>query len=937
MKRHFIVAILFLLSCNTVYAQVTGPTDSLLLRYELPSADVARTAPQGFLVCFRQYPSPRALQAHGVVKALTQQHFIVQQCSADTLIKKEVLYCVPANANWKASTVLLQQIEQLRPQDSITLQIAYTGNTAANWQQLVRIKRNLPQYHAAVVTLTRRNWPALISLPDVQYADIVRKPSTEIVINTANPYLNRINAAHQAFPGIRGNRIAISVKEDLFDTLDLDLVARYIPTPGTSRVSSSHATIMATLMAGAGNSGDKGLGVAPAARLASADFNVSLFPDEDNYFRQTGISLQNHSYGSGINNVYSPEAAAYDQQTYQSDTILHVFSSGNSGALFANDGLYKNIPGLANLTGNYKQAKNLLLAGGTDGNAAVGNGSSKGPTYDGRVKPDIVVFGEDGTSGAAAMTSGAAALLQESLVQQNGRYPSAALLRALIINSTWSANGIPLSYSSGYGNLDMLAALQAVRDKRYLSGSVNARSTATFELTVPPGTAQARVTLCWNDPPAAVNAPKALVNDLDMQVKDAAGATWQPWVLSIFPKADSLRAAPHRGKDTLNNTEQVTISRPAAGKLQVTVRGTSLATAQQAFHLSYSFTPLNTFAWLNPAGGEIFQAVSMIPLQWSTTYPGTGDISYSLDSGVTWNTVAQGVPLANGRYNWPAPDTFSKVWLRLSLPDTTFNAPVAYISPRLSLRTGYNCEDSALVFWNPQPGAVAYQVMVMNNAYLSSYTLTRDTFFYVPKKTVSAQNFAVTPVAAAGWNGLRSYATNYTLQGVECYIATFLADRTNDNKVMLQLMLGTTAQLRNISWERRSGGGYQTLAVTPISNTVNYSERDDTPPQGLSYYRVRLETTGGRIIYSHDVAVIINTGTKPLLFPNPVTNILRILMPDFEEKQVVISDMNGRRILQRTLTNQLEGIGLEQLAPGLYNCTIFDKGKRVFTGKFVKL
>jgi hypothetical protein len=40
----------------------------------------------------------------------------------------------------------------------------------------------------------------------------------------------------------------------------------------------------------------------------------------------------------------------------------------------------------------------------------------KGPAFDGRIKPEMVAFGIDGSSGAAALVSGVAILLQQ---QQN--------------------------------------------------------------------------------------------------------------------------------------------------------------------------------------------------------------------------------------------------------------------------------------------------------------------------------------------------------------------------------------------------------------------------------------------------------------------------------------------------------------------------------------
>ncbi|NJO25284.1 MAG: hypothetical protein HC867_05125 [Bacteroidia bacterium] len=54
----------------------------------------------------------------------------------------------------------------------------------------------------------------------------------------------------------------MSVKEKFMDTSDIDLLGRYKPSNAVSATSATHATIMTTLIAGAGNSFYTGKGVA---------------------------------------------------------------------------------------------------------------------------------------------------------------------------------------------------------------------------------------------------------------------------------------------------------------------------------------------------------------------------------------------------------------------------------------------------------------------------------------------------------------------------------------------------------------------------------------------------------------------------------------------------------------------------------------------------
>src|SRR4030095_10435784 len=123
-------------------------------------------------------------------------------------------------------------------------------------------------------------------------------------------------------------------------------------------------------------------------------------------YQQYNVSVQNHSYGTGIENFYAADAMAYDASVITRSTLTHVFSAGNSGGSASASGIYTGITGFANLTGSFKMAKDIITVGHTDSFGIVLPLSSRGPAYDGRLKPELVAFGEDGSSGAAAIVSG---------------------------------------------------------------------------------------------------------------------------------------------------------------------------------------------------------------------------------------------------------------------------------------------------------------------------------------------------------------------------------------------------------------------------------------------------------------------------------------------------------------------------------------------------
>jgi hypothetical protein len=921
MKATLVLLSVFL--WQNISARQTQPSDSISLRYAV-TATAARTddSLHYYLVKFSVNPG-KTVQHYSVVRTISPLHYILRQINFDTLLQKKVVYSYPANGNWKASRQLLQLLDVTPATDSIRFMAAVNSiNTPINYCRYTM--RSSGVIH---VTMQQKDWDDFITQPLILFADRFRKAKGEILINNADPGANAVNTAQQQYPLIRGNHITVSLKEDLPDTTDIDFTGRYLSSAFAATQITSHATIMATMIGGAGNNGLKSLGAAPQVKFVSADFNTSLSPEDAAYFQQYDITIQNHSYGTGIENYYGLEAVAYDEQVYTTDTILHVFSSGNIGTQADVTGIYQGLSGYANLSGTFKQAKNVLVAGGTDDFLHTISLSSNGPAYDGRVKPEIVAFGIDGTSGAAAITSGIAALLEDAYKLQYSTAPSAALIKALLINSAVKVDNVPLSHKGGYGSLHALTALQTLEAKQFLHGT----GTQHFSVTVPPGMQQLQVTLCWNDPPAVVNTPKALVNDLNLSVTDASAHTWLPWVLSSAPSADSLLLPARRGRDSLNNVEQVTIDNPPAGALEIQVNS---PVAAQSFYLVYAWTPQRHFEWLNPGSKEVLYAGGIIPLplRWQSNITGMGDLSYSLDGGSTWQQLAQQLMASQGLFYWSVPDTFSAALLKFTTADTSFISDTFYLSPRLPLQTGYDCGDSALIYWPYLSSANAYEVFRLGAQYLTPYTQTTDTFLLVNN---GSPIFAVSPVHKDGWTGLKSYGTNYTLQGTGCYFRYLYGDVTADNTVTLSLALGTAYQLKQLSWERLSGDTYIPLADQPVNGT-DYTWVDTNAPVGVVYYRVKLITENGKLIYSDPVAVYLLNNSAYLLFPNPVQNTLYLLSKEPGDTQLQIYDMGGRLLLQKVLHEQLESMWVQDLPAGVYNCVLFNHGKKVMMKKIVK-
>ena len=177
---------------------------------------------------------------------------------------------------------------------------------------------------------------------------------------------------------------------------------------------------------------------------------------------------------------------------------------------------------------------------------------------------------------------------------------------------------------------------------------------------MPAGIKKLKATLVWNDPPAAPNATKALINDLDLELKEiSSGQTWQPWVLNPFPHVDSLSQAAKRKRDTLNNIEQITIDNPAAGNYQLKVTGFNVTTASQNFHIAWQLDSVDKFEWQFPTANDfIFPSITNT-IRWQSSFAASNGILEYSTGGNIWQPVQASVDLNTSHYNWSVPTVTS--------------------------------------------------------------------------------------------------------------------------------------------------------------------------------------------------------------------------------------------------------------------------------------
>jgi len=778
----------------------------------------------------------------------------------------------------------------------------------------------------------------IASWDPVLFIDRTRQASPELFTGTIENQTNAVNRMQAAFPAYNGNDITIGIKENAFDTADIDFKGRVFINPAATQGVNNHASVMATISAGAGNTWYATKAAAWGSKIVSSSFS-NLLPDANSFFQQYGVTVQNHSYGTAIENYYGPEAVAYDLQVANNPSQLHVFSSGNSGQSASTSGTYNGISGFANLTGQFKMAKNIITVGATDSFYVIPSLSSKGPAYDGRVKPELVAQGEDGSSGAAAIVSGVAAALQQSFkINNGGNLPSSALIKAILINSANDAGTPKVDFQSGFGSINGYKAMQTLVNGNYISGSVLPAQEQTYNLIVPANTNELKITLAWIDPPATVNAPKALVNDIDLELfYPLTSQTWQPWVLSNFPHRDSLLLPAVRKRDGLNTLEQITLDNPAAGTYVIKVKGFAIATASQSFHIAWQFNAANNFEWNYPRQNDPVLAGEQNVLRWqSTLATTTGILQYSTDNGSSWQIINAAADLSAGFYKWLAPPVYSKALLKITAAGIDYTTDTIVISKRLTLSTGFNCPDSFMLIWPRVAAAAQYNLYKLGSKYMEALQTITDTSIVLQKSSNSSLHYAVTPVIG-GREGVKSFGTNYTTQGVQCYFKSWYADIIN-NTGRLNLELGSLYNINKITVQKIIGKDTFTLQTVNNPNSLIYTFTDPGLITGLNQYRACLKTVNGAEICSDIVTLYFAEENRLFVYPNPVrqSESFNVIINEQQSGELQVIDVNGR-VIQRFIIQNGGSIQLPaiRLPAGLYMLRLAGIDLKVRTGKLI--
>jgi len=266
-----------------------------------------------------------------------------------------------------------------------------------------------------------------------------------------------------------------------------------------------------------------------------------------------------------------------------------------------------------------ENAKNSLAVGASLNGLAADEHCSggTGPTDDGRRKPEIFAPGcgiesarnrsicgtrdSSGTSMAAPAITATAALVRQYFeegwypggIRQSANvvHPSGALVKAVLLNSATDMSGVPgyPSEQEGWGRVLLENGLHFEGDRRTLVvlGDVrNASGLAKgvsdhLEMRIDGSDEPLKVTLAFTEPPAALMAASATVNNLDLEMVSPSGFRYRGNAFDVETGWSITRGS----SDPINNVETILIPEPEPGEWRVTVRGTEINQGTQGYAL----------------------------------------------------------------------------------------------------------------------------------------------------------------------------------------------------------------------------------------------------------------------------------------------------------------------------------------------------------------
>jgi len=641
-------------------------------------------------------------------------------------------------------------------------------------RQVQVLSHALDVYQIVEARVAIAELPELARMPWVQYIEAV--PPPEEPLNDRSQAGTRGSVLASALAGQRqltGDGVVMGIGDSGVLQDHIDLSTRVVSYNAES--SYWHGVHVAGVAAGGGIVNERYKGYAPKASLIKRT-NSEIWKQAPSLVRDFGMVITNNSYGGSVcpdYGAYSFDSYILDRQAGELPGLQHVFAAGNSGLEAPCAG---GIAGFGNIIGGSISSKNVITVGNLGATGLINVTSSKGPTLDGRIKPEVVAPGTNivstfpvntykgasGSSMAAPAVAGGLALLYQRYRQLNdGNSPKNTLMKALLCNGATDKGLAGPDFSYGFGVMNLLRSVSMMEKRQYFNGTVANQGKDGYEIAVPENTALVKIMLYWNDPAPAVITGKTLVNDLDLKVIRLGNVEIQP----SFPRAANPLAAAAPGIDSVNNVEQIVLEAPAAGNYVVNVSGRKVPSGPQEYFVVYDI--IETSAVLtHPIGGEHFTKGDVIDITWDSygNAASTFSVDYSLNDGASWTSISNAVAAGTNQLAWTVPDgsaTTAKIRITQNTTGVTKeSAAFAIMGIPVISCSANQCESYAAVQWTAVSGATDYEVMRMQGNEMRAVAVTTDLKYVLSGLSRDSTYYISVRARKNGTPGRRALAVN---------------------------------------------------------------------------------------------------------------------------------------------------------------------------------
>lgn len=483
------------------------------------------------------------------------------------------------------------------------------------------------------------------ALPYVSYLNIYEEPK-ELAFSTSHiMQTNRVFSLNYDRKGPTGEGVTFANWETFGAEYehDINTYGRNVERGPkgeklTDNTTNSHGTHCGLIVSGADNIEENmNRGMAPGVQIIAMNNSVSPWGMHHNGVRKAldlGFKplVSNHSVGWNVANpnTYNDAASTVDDLIYKSNTYMCCYSTGNSAEGKAKYDKYQDYD-YGRITGDIKTNKNGFAVHSVIYPGVDVTWANFGPTFDGRMKPELCAEGSGGTSYASPGMAGATSLLLEQCKNSLGSH-RIDVVKAVMLNTALDVRtydnlgeeaGFGIDYRTGYGEVHPIAAARSLEEKRVdYEQKVSNGETIDYPITVPEGQVELNVTLYWNDPAAPAGTSKALVNDLDLEVIAPDGETVLPWTLDPTP-ANVTKPA-KRAVNDRDNHERVRITAAKAGDTikpgtyKIRVKGTKVTTSSQRFVTTWQWKKRG-IEWTSIPEGFRVAAGDRLLLTWDMT------------------------------------------------------------------------------------------------------------------------------------------------------------------------------------------------------------------------------------------------------------------------------------------------------------------------------